>query len=1316
MKKTFLIFSLIIPLLTGIVYAAPTSVDRQSGYIQPLINTDTIRIPSLPSINCLGTDSLGKIQNGTCSGGSGGGTWSTTTSSVSGKLVNYPNNTTDIPCIGGTATTTCKWWFDPNTSTFKSLDITMGGPWVDARYYTSFATAISSIGTATTTLLVPNTQNITSNLTVPVNVTLKFISNGMLNPSNGVTVTILGQIDAPFRKIFNNSINYVATTSFSGNVVQGKYMTAWWGTPNDWTNDATPYLQAAINAMPLFSTLYYPNGQKMLLNSTLNFDQKANVTFTSDEQPNTVTPNYGIKWNGPNGAPMVTMYRTASSRIVNHTFIASTTSTAAGKIIDIDRDSGPGYTTTDNWIVGNMMPTNPASSTFKAISISETAVSNNEFMNIIGNKVTGAGTFQGVGLYMGASSNAHGHVVNGNTFYDFQYGIHSVNGSFNISTFGNFGGNDYDLYVENVSYPSVARYIDSENSRHFAYINGNTYPVKIEYSRIMGPGYAGDGFIIFGPLAKHVSFEGNIIGGDSSTYTYDASGANNLRLTSTNNRFASSPAKTEANNYHGFYPPLQGAILTRNDPGYYNATSTTWANQQIVRDVTLSYPSPGLNAGDIHLSPSLGGHVSGNSNSITFGANSNSYYDQAVAGIYVQTTQSPTTNSTMYFGTTNSYTAGPQIRMTISPTGNIGIGTTSPYAKLSVVGQVVAPYFTATTTTASTFPYASTTALSGSALCIGTDCRTAWPTSGSGVWPFTTTDTNYGVAVQSTTTPEWFKNGFMASSTSYLTYASTTALTVSGTASTTALVVSNLAGASSRCVEAGTDGTLTVTASACGTGGGGAGAFSTTTSSDPTKLIVYPNNSTDIVNIGSNSTTTGSFWFDPNRQVGYAKRFGINNTNPSATYALDITGQLRTTQVATLNELNLGAGWAYWVQGATGGIGLGSGHNIAWKSSTTNTGNTGDVGLSRYGAGVLAVGNGTAGNASSTLIAGSIGVGTTSPYAMLSVAGQVVGQYFTATSTSQASTFPYASTTVLSVSDSLFSNNKSYFNVANNCTSPAIAGNTDTDTGVDWNGSNILSLCAGGNRMLRIDGGAGNTMTFNSATIDTDVLFNTSGGRGIVIDGGNTRVGINTSATAANIKNSLDVNGAIAIGSSYAETNTAPTNGLLVQGDVGIGTSTPYAKLSVVGEVAARNFTATSTTLNTFPYASSTAISSGYASSTVLMTTGHQVYSTYDKSLWAASSTLDARYNSFNTATSSWIVWNPSIATAAQNVYCKTDVGTATLQMGNGTASTTAICSSSGVEVTSSVTWSARQDVMFAIKTTSGSPNKVTATGTFYAQ
>ncbi|MEK7610616.1 MAG: hypothetical protein AAB468_02595, partial [Patescibacteria group bacterium] len=48
--------------------------------------------------------------------------------------------------------------------------------------------------------------------------------------------------------------------------------------------------------------------------------------------------------------------------------------------------------------------------------------------------------------------------------------------------------------------------------------------------------------------------------------------------------------------------------------------------------------------------------------------------------------------------------------------GNVGIATTAPYAKLSVVGQVVGAYFTATTTAPSTFINASTTNITTSSL------------------------------------------------------------------------------------------------------------------------------------------------------------------------------------------------------------------------------------------------------------------------------------------------------------------------------------------------------------------------------------------------------------------------------------------------------------------------------------------------------------------------------------------------------------------------------------------------------------------------
>ncbi len=64
------------------------------------------------------------------------------------------------------------------------------------------------------------------------------------------------------------------------------------------------------------------------------------------------------------------------------------------------------------------------------------------------------------------------------------------------------------------------------------------------------------------------------------------------------------------------------------------------------------------------------------------------------------------------------------------------------------------------------FVYASTTQLSASgSLCINGGCRTVWPSSGAGVWPFTKGLSTFGVNVQSTTTAEWFQNGLYSSST-----------------------------------------------------------------------------------------------------------------------------------------------------------------------------------------------------------------------------------------------------------------------------------------------------------------------------------------------------------------------------------------------------------------------------------------------------------------------------------------------------------------------------------------------------------------------
>src|SRR3989344_3657306 len=103
-------------------------------------------------------------------------------------------------------------------------------------------------------------------------------------------------------------------------------------------------------------------------------------------------------------------------------------------------------------------------------------------------------------------------------------------------------------------------------------------------------------------------------------------------------------------------------------------------------------------------------------------------------------------------------------------TGNIVEVTGNALFRNAVTsyGLITAPRFTATSSTASIFPYASTTALSATTLCLSSDCRTTWPTDG-----FSTTSSDYWKTQNnffSTTSSDYYKsvnNFFSTTSTDY---------------------------------------------------------------------------------------------------------------------------------------------------------------------------------------------------------------------------------------------------------------------------------------------------------------------------------------------------------------------------------------------------------------------------------------------------------------------------------------------------------------------------------------------------------------------
>ena len=86
------------------------------------------------------------------------------------------------------------------------------------------------------------------------------------------------------------------------------------------------------------------------------------------------------------------------------------------------------------------------------------------------------------------------------------------------------------------------------------------------------------------------------------------------------------------------------------------------------------------------------------------------------------------------------------------------------------------------------------------------------------------------------------------------------------------------------------------------------------------------------------------------------------------------------------------------------------------------------------------------------------------------------------------------------------------------------------------------------------------------------------GGAAVMYVTGTSRVGV----LEANPTNTLDVEGTLAIGAGYTGTFSAPSNGAIIEGGVGIGESTPHlnTKLAVGGGISIGSYSQTSAPMN----------------------------------------------------------------------------------------------------------------------------------------
>jgi hypothetical protein len=170
---------------------------------------------------------------------------------------------------------------------------------------TALTSAITQLGTTPSNLVISGPVYLTTNVTIPKNIQLMLIGNGMIKPASGVTVTINGAINAGAWQIFDLSLG----GTIAGTVQNSFCYTEWFGADNTGTLDST----SAFNSTCVFAHGANDIAIQLLagtykLTSTIILNGNSNGSFThpnllGDQRRKTTLSYAGIT----SGTPCIQM-------------------------------------------------------------------------------------------------------------------------------------------------------------------------------------------------------------------------------------------------------------------------------------------------------------------------------------------------------------------------------------------------------------------------------------------------------------------------------------------------------------------------------------------------------------------------------------------------------------------------------------------------------------------------------------------------------------------------------------------------------------------------------------------------------------------------------------------------------------------------------------------------------------------------------------------------------------------------------------------------------------------------------------------------